>query len=727
MTNTSAFETTGEGALPAGLLGPLLRISHAGVMVLRPVYAAQGGTIVDFTVAYLNPAAQRMLALPEQPAASFMTLYPTAAVVGVFGFYRDAYLSGREERRQNNYQFDGLDGYYLLAAQRHADVLVVSFTDTNEQPRTAVEESLRRDQARELLARAAAEAQHAELQRIFEQAPLALAVYQGPQHVVVLANEATARIWGRALPDILHRPVFEVLPEAATQDVVGIFDHVLTTGEPYVAHEQAARINRHGRLDTVYWNFVFQPQRGPDGQVTGIITLGAEVTELVRARRQVQELNASMAAANWQLQAAHEEALAHNAELERVQEQLRQLNAELEARVSSRTREVRAARVEAEQARQRLEQLFMEAPAGICIYGGPELVYELVNPRYQQLLPERRLLGRPLLEALPEVADQPVYALLREVYATGRTHEALGMLVPLARTAGGGLEDRYYNFVLQPRRDGQGQIDGVMVFVFEVTEQVRAGQQVQRLNEELSASNTALQRTNEQLRHTNRDLDTFVYTASHDLKAPIANIEGLLHALRAQLPAPVLQQPDTAQLLHLMDDSVARFQTTLGHLTDISRLQLMPAAPVETVPLAPLVEAVRLDLQPELLAAGAQLRIDVGACPLVRFSPKNLRSILYNLLSNALKYTHPGRPAQVELRARSAGGEMVLEVQDNGLGLSEQQQGQLFVLFRRLHTHVPGSGVGLYMVKRLVENAGGRVAVESRVGVGSTFRITLPG
>ncbi|OON71037.1 PAS domain-containing protein [Hymenobacter sp. CRA2] len=724
MTGTSAFETSAEGALPPGLLGPLLRISHAGVMVMRPVYT--DGTIVDLAWVYLNPAGQQMLGLPECPTSSFLTLYPTAPAAGVFDFYRNALLSGQEQRRTNNYQHDGLNGYYLLAAQRHADLLVVSFTDTNDQPRTAVEEALRRDQAREVLARTTAETQYAELQRIFAQAPLALAVYQGPQHVVVLANEATAAIWGRPLTEVLHRPVFEVLPEAATQDVVDIFNNVLATGQRYVAHEQATRINRHGREDTVYWSLVFEPQRSIDGRVTGIITVGTEITELVRARQQVQGLNQNLTAANWQLQAAHEEALAHNVELELMQERLRQLNTGLEVRVTHRTQEAQAARAEAEQARQRLEQLVMEAPAGICIYGGPELVYELVNPRYQQLLPGRRLLGRPLLEAVPEIAEQPVYALLRKVYATGRTHEANGMLVPLARTADGVPEELYFNFVLQPRRNGQGQVDGVMVFVFEVTEQVQAGRQVLRLNEELQASNAALQQTNERLTRTNRDLDTFVYTASHDLKAPIANIEGLLHALRTQLPPPVLQEADTAQLLHLMDESVARFQTTLGHLTDISRLQQMPAAPVEAVPLAPLVEAVRLDLQPELASAGALLSIDVEACPTVRFSPKSLRSILYNLISNALKYAHPGRPVHVELRCHGAAGEVVLEVHDNGLGLSEQQQGQLFVLFRRLHTHVPGSGVGLYMVKRLVENGGGRVAVESQLGVGSTFRVTLP-
>ena len=118
--------------------------------------------------------------------------------------------------------------------------------------------------------------------------------------------------------------------------------------------------------------------------------------------------------------------------------------------------------------------------------------------------------------------------------------------------------------------------------------------------------------------------------------------------------------------------------------------------------------------------------MDVAACSTVRFSAKNLRSIVYNLLSNAVKYRAPDRAPDVQLRCQAPPGQLVLEVQDNGLGLTAAQQGELFRMFRRLHTHVDGSGVGLYVVKKMVENAGGTVTVRSQPGVGSTFTVTLP-
>ena len=170
----------------------------------------------------------------------------------------------------------------------------------------------------------------------------------------------------------------------------------------------------------------------------------------------------------------------------------------------------------------------------------------------------------------------------------------------------------------------------------------------------------------------------------------------------------------------------ARFTHTIHHLTDLSRLQKESDTPPHAVPLAPVIDGVRLDLAPLLAQTGGRFDVDVRAVPTVLFSEKNLRSVVFNLLSNALKYRHPDRPPLVRVRARRDGAWAVLEVQDNGLGFDIGREEQLFAMFQRLHTHVEGSGVGLYMVKRLVENAGGRISVESQIGTGTTFTVHLP-
>ncbi|RTQ52255.1 PAS domain S-box protein [Hymenobacter gummosus] len=253
-------------------------------------------------------------------------------------------------------------------------------------------------------------------------------------------------------------------------------------------------------------------------------------------------------------------------------------------------------------------------------------------------------------------------------------------------------------------------------FVLDITQSKEAQQQ-------LHESQQQLQAFNEQLKRTNVDLDNFIYTASHDLKAPITNIEGLIHALQAQLPAEVQQTHDVGPLLDMMEASVQRFQRTIEHLSDVVKLQKAHEGEVAEVALLPVIEDVRRDLRPQLAAAGAQVDIEVQDCSVVQFSAKNLRSVVYNLLSNAVKYRHPDRVPRVRIACQQQEQYTVLTVQDNGLGLEPGKQAELFTMFRRFHAHVEGSGIGLYMVKRIVDNAGGRVEVQSTPGEGTTFSV----
>jgi signal transduction histidine kinase len=135
---------------------------------------------------------------------------------------------------------------------------------------------------------------------------------------------------------------------------------------------------------------------------------------------------------------------------------------------------------------------------------------------------------------------------------------------------------------------------------------------------------------------------------------------------------------------------------------------------------------VREDLRPLLEQTGATLVLDVATLPPLQFSEKNLRSVVYNLLSNAVKYRHPIRPPHIAVRAQVSPDGTVLTVQDNGLGIEAAHLPKLFTMFQRFHDHVEGTGVGLYMVKRMVENAGGQVKVDSQPGLGTTVTVHLP-
>lgn len=378
------------------------------------------------------------------------------------------------------------------------------------------------------------------------------------------------------------------------------------------------------------------------------------------------------------------------------------------------------ARTQREAQQRQLTQVFEQAPVAICVLRGSEYLLELINPPMGEMLglDPALALGQPFFTALPELKGQGVRELLDAVRTTGVPYAEQARPVRLARHAPGA--PGYFNFVYEPLHDERGQRTGIACVAAEVSEQVRARQLVSAANEELRAANR-------QLTRTNADLDTFIYTASHDLKTPISNIEGLVLALREDLALPA-SQADLAGLLDLMQRDVERFKRTIAHLTDLTKLQQahLPSGPAEEVALAPLIAAVRADLRPQLEAVGGELLVDVAACPKVACAEKNLRSVVFNLLSNALKYRHPARPPRVVLRSYAVADYRVLEVQDNGLGFDLHQRAKVFGLFQRLHDHVEGSGVGLFVVQKILDNAGGRIDVDSQLGVGSTFRAYFP-
>jgi signal transduction histidine kinase len=243
-------------------------------------------------------------------------------------------------------------------------------------------------------------------------------------------------------------------------------------------------------------------------------------------------------------------------------------------------------------------------------------------------------------------------------------------------------------------------------------------QEVSHKNDQLTAANTELARAN-------LDLDNFVYAASHDLKQPVTNLVGLFDELRRNA---TFHDPEEARILQLVDASLLNLSTAINDLAAVVQDERPSGEPPpEEVEVAELVAEVRLSMGHQVEASHARIDTDCTALPAVAYGRSNLRTILLNLLSNALKYQHPARPPHVQVRTFQDEGRPVLEVQDNGLGIDLGRHGaELFQLHRRFHPHAaPGTGVGLFLVNRLVQAKGGRIEVRSKPGHGTTFRLYL--
>jgi signal transduction histidine kinase len=231
-----------------------------------------------------------------------------------------------------------------------------------------------------------------------------------------------------------------------------------------------------------------------------------------------------------------------------------------------------------------------------------------------------------------------------------------------------------------------------------------------------------LQNQYDELARTNRDLDTFVYTASHDLKQPLYNLRGLFDELRR---TATFDDDEHEVLLRMVDGALHQLDTTLHDLAATVQQQRQLTGPTEAIDLRSVAEEVLLGLRVLVADSEAAVSLEFEAAPTLVYGRANLRSVLHNLLSNALKYRHPDRNPHIRVTSGMSDTQQPwLRVQDNGLGMKLNDDTNLeFHLFDRQHSHISGTGVGLYLVQRIVNSRGGHLEVVSQVGEGTTFSV----
>jgi PAS domain S-box-containing protein len=353
--------------------------------------------------------------------------------------------------------------------------------------RVIAEKELKASLEKETRAAAKAKNLSMQMEKLFDEIPAQIAIVTGDDMVYEFINPQYKK---ELFPnrEVLGKPLLYALPEVAGEPIWNILQHVYKTGETVAGNEICIPLADQvgGPVKEHYFNYVYQAIRNDAGAIVSVLSFKYEITELVLAKKRLEQNEAQLLALNYglananeeiqatneEIQSANEELSATNEELFQAQQSMLRLNDELEERVELRSIELFNAQAEAANERDRLKRFFMQVPTGICVLDGPEMVFELVNPAYQQLFPGRDLMNMPIAEALPELEGTPIIDILKSVYYTGNTFEGKELLVPLARTPKGPIEDRYFTFIYQARYDGDGVVDGILVFVFELTETV---------------------------------------------------------------------------------------------------------------------------------------------------------------------------------------------------------------------------------------------------------------
>lgn len=249
----------------------------------------------------------------------------------------------------------------------------------------------------------------------------------------------------------------------------------------------------------------------------------------------------------------------------------------------------------------------------------------------------------------------------------------------------------------------------------DITARRAAEQHLARLHAEL-------QRHTAELEAANRELEAFSYSASHDLRAPLRHMAGFA-SLLGELPA-VQAEPEARRYLGIITGSATKMGQLIDDLLAFSRLGRTALTPT----LIDSTALVRGLIQDNLFDARPDTRWHIAPLPPVHGDRALLTQVWLNLLGNAVKYSRPSAPPEIQIDGRAAGREILFTVRDNGVGFDPRYADKLFRVFSRLHTDsaFSGTGVGLALVQRIIARHGGRVGADSTPGQGATFSFTLP-
>jgi PAS domain S-box-containing protein len=618
-----------------------------------------------------------------------------------------------------------------------------------------------------------------QMSQILRQSPALIATLEGPEHRFTFTNPAYDVLVGNRAR--LGARAADCLPEMVEQGFIELLDTVYGTGEPFIGQEISLELTNPttGQPQVYHLDFTYQALQNRQGQIVGILAFIVDVTERVAARRHAEALQADMRQRDERLRALTAAvpvfifSYSPAGQLTYVNPYFFEYTGldpegsadQIWATVNPDDSAAAAVRFthslesgtpwEANYRVRRADGEYRWCQTKVqplLAAGGEVLGYSGATVEiHEQYELQERLRGseeqfRVLANAIPQLAwitDNSGYitwynqgwydftgTTLEEMIGWGweKVHhiDHIGHVVASWKHSiqtGTPWEDTFllrrhtgeFEWFLSraiPIRDDSGQI----IRWFGTNTNVHAMRELQ----------LRLQQQNDALLRTNQDLDNFVYTASHDLKQPINNMAGIFEELTR---TAYFRDSEAAKLIVYFERALKQIFGTIEDLSAIVQVQRQQGeVTAEEVALAPLVAEIISSVQDQVNQQRATFELNFDTYPRLPFVRANLQSILFNLISNSLKYAAPGRPPHIRIwcTPAAATGRPVLTVQDNGLGIDLERFGsQLFQLFRRFHTHVDGSGMGLYLVNRIVQNHGGQVEVDSTVGEGTAFRLYL--
>lgn len=650
------------------LVQGVLNGSLAGLIYFQSV-RSEAEAIIDFEYVLVNNAAYRHLKRKEPLTGKRMLeVYPELQQADVFRKFTLVVETGNSYADTILFTIENKPTWFKLYAVKQSDGLVLSFEDI-----TAAKE------AEEKLQK----------EKDFSDS----LIFHSIDGIVSLDENLHYTAWnpvmekyiGKTRSEVLGKHIQEVFPGTENSEAVQAMKAALR-GIPTKLSDHEFN-SRKGYYDA----YVF-PLYGANNHIAGIMSIVHDVTE--RKQNELKE------------RAAQEEIHRKNQELAHALEELRQykdhlveLNLSLEEKIQERTKELVTSENQL--------RLISDALPLLVSYIDAQQRYKFTNKAYSDWFkkPLNAIQGRSMRELLGDETYLPAAPYIEKAlqgehvtYDTSFTHAEKG--------------DRYVTVTYVPHID-HGKTAGFYTIVFDITDRVRSEQALQAAFGEMEQKNQELSKINEVL-------DNFVYMAAHDLKSPVANLK---------LLSGMLMRVDSTlhpELYAAIVESVNRLDQTINGLVEVIEIQSVQDIPVKEVAFYQSLQPILQDLADEIQSTESQIEVDFSQKDTIRYVEAYLQSILKNLLTNAIKYRNHSRNLQVHIQTRQENEYVLLTVSDNGMGMNLAKYGQhLFKPFTRFTSKASGKGLGLHLIKSMVEKNGGKVLVESELDKGTTFRIYL--
>lgn len=632
-----------------------------------------------------------------------------------------------------------------------------------------------------------------------QQVPVGITILKGADFVAEMANETYLQLIDKKESEFIGRPLFESLPDVRVA-VEGLLNQVLSTGIPFYGTEFPAIINRFGRKETAYFNFVYKPLKEEDGSISGVMVVANEVTSLVEAKYKLAE------------------------------------------------------------SERQFRNLIMQSPIAMAILHGPDMVVDMANAQMLNNIWRRNdkdVIGRPLLEVMPELTTQQFPAFLEHVYQTAEIHREKEALAYIS--GADGLRRFYLDYEYSPLIGAQNSVIGILVTANDVTEKVEARHRIEEAEErarmtaesgdlgtyeinlltnewittprlaaifgvdypaprnllidavhpddkelrqeayekayqtglleyetrviykdgsthwirlkgriyfddngkpvrqrgiaqditeqklfeeelarQVKERTVELESKNKELERSNANLEEFAHAASHDLKEPVRKIHFFTDRLKTQLENRL--NKDELQTFDRIEISTQRMSTLIDDLLAYSHVS-QKSLEKEEINLNHKLRKVLDDLELDIQQKHAV--IHAGELPVIKGYRRQVQQLFQNLISNGLKYSKPDAPPEITITSTMVEGKEVplllnedelqkkyhcIQVKDKGIGFEQQEAERIFLMFQRLHgrSEYPGTGIGLSIAKKVVENHEGKIIAQGEPGVGATFSIYFP-